>query len=153
MRRIDLPDGQWADIRDPEEITVRGRRPVLAVTMALQDVWPALAAAQAANEPLEALGLSEEQYETVMRLGEVSIVAVLAAWSLPDPLPTVETVGDLPVTLYDALAEASAPTGAVIAEQGLVLDTSVEVGPPDPKDRSGASKPSGKRSKGASAPK
>ncbi len=153
MRRIDLPDGQWADVRDPDEITVRGRRPILAVTLALRDVLPAIAAAQAAGQPIETLGLTEEQYDTVLRLGEVSIVAVLAAWSLPDPLPTVDTVGDLPATLYDALSQATAPTGAVIAEQGLVLDTSVGDGSPDPKGRTGGSKASGGHSKAGKVPR
>lgn len=43
------------------------------------------------------------------RLQRAAIVALLRSWSLPAPLPTMDTIGDMELDVYDALAVATAP--------------------------------------------
>ena len=147
MRRIDLPGGHWADLRGKDEMTVRGRRGILVISSKLGPALPKLQGATPDTDLLD-LDLTEEQIDTVIRLQEATVVAFLAAWSLPDPLPTIATVGDMNADLYDTLSIATAKDGADIASLSLDMGTG---GEPDPKDRTGVSKPSGGRSKGASA--
>lgn len=136
MHRVDLPSGQWADIRDKEEITTRGRRGIQAIAAGLSGALPKLK--DAANDTdMTTLGLSESEMDAVMRIQEATVVAFVAAWSLPEPVPTLITVGDLPTPLFDALSAATAKGGADVAS--LSLDTSVGDGEPDPKESSGDS--------------
>lgn len=148
MHRVELPGGQWADLRDKEEITTRGRRGIQAIAASLADALPKLQGVTD-DTNMAALGLSETEMDAFLRLQEATVVAFLAAWSLPDPVPTLVTVGDLPVALYDALSLATAKDGAQIAS------LSVDMSPgeaPDPKDPSGASASSDGPSKDEQAP-
>lgn len=131
-----MPDGQWADIRDQEEITTRGRRGIQAIAAGLAGALPKLKDATKDTD-MASLGLTEEEMDAVMRLQEATVVAFLAGWSLPEPLPTLATIGDLKVSLYDALSDATAKDGADVAS--LSLDTGIGNGEPDPKDPSGDS--------------
>lgn len=134
MHRVELPAGQWADVRDPEEITTRGRRGIQAIAAGLTDALPKLKDADKDTD-MASLGLTESEMDAVMRLQEATVVAFLSAWSLPEPVPTLVTVGDLKASLFDALSAATAKGGADIAS--LSLDTSVGDGEPDPKEPSG----------------
>jgi|GEM_PF-2519160 len=137
MRRVPLPDGAWADVRSPEEITTRGRRGIQAIAAGMTSALPKLKDATPDTDMAD-LGFTEEEMDAVMRLQEATVVAFLAAWSLPDPVPTLASVGDLPAILYDALSLATAKDGADVA--ALTLDTSPGVdGVPDPKGPSGGS--------------
>jgi len=40
MRRVNLPAGAWADLRDKEELTVAGRRHIRSISVGLVDVLP-----------------------------------------------------------------------------------------------------------------
>jgi hypothetical protein len=166
MRRITLPDDHWADLREPQtssepidQLTVKGRRGVKIISGRLsQDARALIVAIQnmdpgperdTASEALDG-ALSEDDVETLYRMQEATLAALLIDWSLDRPLPTVHTVGDLPDPLYQALvAEVATEAAAAVS---LDLDMSVEAGPPDPKGRTGASKSSGSRSKAGKAP-
>jgi len=128
MHRVTLPDNQWADIRDPEEITVRGKRTITAISVGIADLLETL-------DPSDLSGVSEQDMDAMMRLSEAGIVAMLAGWSYPDPLPTIDTVGDMPSSRFEALEVATAKGSAAVA---LGLDTS-SGSTPDPKDLSGDS--------------
>ena len=153
MRREDLPGGQWVEVRSPEEITTRGRRGIQAIAAGMASALPKLKDATADTD-MATLGFTEEEMDSVMRLQEATIVAFLAAWSLPDPVPTLASVGDLPATLYDALSVATAQGGALLA--ALSLDVSPGTGEadgvPDPKEPSGGSVSSDGPSKAETAP-
>lgn len=142
MERHTLSDGTWVDIRDPEEVSQRGRRGINAIAMGLADVLnrPGVTA----DTSVQSLGLTEDQADAIFRMQEATVVAFLAGWSRPDPVPTLATIGDLPGGTFDELAELTAKRGA-----SLVLDTSpsLEVDPARP---SGSSAPSGGPSKAGS---
>lgn len=122
-RRIDLPGGAWADLKDPDELTNRDRKLLrrrvnsatkvgdrlraLGVTadMAREGVSDALAA------QVEAV-LDSDAFDALSDAQGAFIVAYTAAWSLDRPLPTLDTVDDLPAPIFDALAEATSKLGA-----------------------------------------
>lgn len=150
-RRVELPDGQWAELRDKTEVTVKGRRGIQVIAAGISPALQKLKQNSKEGESptdvdMLALGLSEPEMDAFMRLGEATIVAFLASWSLPDPLPTLDTVGDMRAELFDALGEATKEDGAAVAN--LSLDTSPGAdGTPDPKDHSGPSGRSSGRSR------
>lgn len=139
MRRVHLDDGGWVDLRDKEEITVGGRRGIQAIAGSLADVLAKLPddPAEAAKVNLAALGMSETELDAMLRLQQASVVAFLAGWSLPDPLPTLHTVDDMPAAVFDRIAAATAADAALVAQDSPVLDMSVGDGAPDPKEPSG----------------
>jgi hypothetical protein len=149
VQRINLPDGQWVDIRSQEEITTRGRRAITAVASGLGTALPKLAGVDP-HADIGTLGLTEVEVDVVMRMQEATVAAFLAAWSFPEPLPTAATMGDIPAALYDLLSDVTAESGAGVAN--LTLDTGAGDGTPDPKGPSGASKNSGGRSKAVKVP-
>jgi len=154
VRRIDLPGDQWADLRDPDEVTVGAKRRVLIIAAglsgALGKIQAAAEAAGGAVDPQADIGLTVEESEEFLRMQDASIVARLAAWSYDEPLPTMDDVTEMPSGRYEALVAASTQFAIDVANLGLDMGTG---GEPDPKDPTGASKPSGGRSKGASARK
>jgi hypothetical protein len=150
MRRVELPNGQWAMVRSPEEITTRGRRGIQAIAAGMTSALPKLKDATAETD-MATLGFTEEEMDAVMRLQEATVVAFLAAWSLPDPVPTLASVGDLPATLYDALSVATAKDGADVAALSLDVSPGTTDGVPDPKEPSGASVSSDGPSKDSTA--
>lgn len=148
MQRHTLSDGGWVDIRDKDEITQRGRRGMLAIATSLGDAADRLSKVDE-KSPNPMAGFTEEQVDAVLRYQEATVVALVAGWSHPEPLPTLATVGDLPTRLYDELVKLTARRGA---EALATLDTSAGDGAPDPKDRSGSSEPSSGPSKDDSEP-
>jgi hypothetical protein len=126
-KRIDLPGGQWADLRDPHTVTRRLRRPI---EDAMGDVRSEIIhQISAANEHLErarkgenaeAIEVAEVEQRRVadqltrperaaMReANEAAIVALVAGWSFGGPV-TMDAVLDLPGPAGDALQAAVAP--------------------------------------------
>lgn len=126
-KRVDLPDGQWAELRDPAQAPERLRRPVAS---AYQKVRPEiLQGLEAANDQYEAAKDSGDQEAlklaelararaaAAMSPGEIDalsdandhgIVALVAVWSYPQPV-SIEAALDLPGRAYDALRTAVAP--------------------------------------------
>ena len=113
MKTVEIPGGT-AEFREEHELRTRDKR-LLEVTQA---------AAAAAYVKLKATGfesgtfgvselakagLSESEVASIFRVRDGKIVAALASWSLPDPLPTLDTLGDVSPAVYDALAEATDP--------------------------------------------
>lgn len=130
--KVDLPSGEWAVLRDYEDLTQR----------------EAIALAEAQRENIKvARELTERGYdekdpetwhlatsednETYRRYADLSIVTMLKSWTLEGDLPTTETVRDLKVGVYNVLAE-----GASKAAQGLDFGPD---GSTDPKAPTGGS--------------
>ncbi len=137
MDRITLPGGGWADLHDKP--SVRGRRGIQAISIGLGKPLIDRLKGVDPTTDLSELGLTEAQADGMIRLGEATVVAFLAAWSLDAPLPTLSTIGDVDPDVFDALAGATAARGSAVA---LSLDVSPGDGTPDPKDLSGSSEPS-----------
>lgn len=57
-------------------------------------------------EPLAGLKFTTEQAMAWDNLREATVVATLKSWTLPRRLPTLESIGDLPDELYQALLGA-----------------------------------------------
>jgi hypothetical protein len=126
---VQIPGGE-ATIREVSEMTVRQRRTVQASFMTTTHIYARLpeellAQTSQANEEgldarqkvsrmLAALPLTQEEAEALLGMQDATIVAFLASWTLPDALPTVATVQDLPPAVYDALAEATKEQGSAL---------------------------------------
>lgn len=139
MRKENLDDKQadgtphWVHIREQskDEVTVRGRRGILAIAGTLGDGIAKALSGPTPAESMAALDITEAQADGIYRMQEATMIAFLAAWSYDEPLPTMATVGDLPVKKYDALVALTAADGAAI-----VLDTDPTL-EPDPKALTG----------------
>jgi hypothetical protein len=78
-------------------------------------------------ERLDAAGLTYPEMQSLLQLQNAAIVALVAAWTFPEPLPvTLDDVLDLPADRYDQLAQAVREIGAGIVTQ----ETSFEPGDP-----------------------
>ena len=117
-RTIEIPGGS-AVFRDREELRGRDQNLIQAAAMAAA---PALAQlpdsvtkaaesgdmTQVAEDLTEApMSLSRPQALALLELKECVAVALLKSWTLPIPLPTVDTIGDLEIGLYTALCDAA----------------------------------------------
>jgi hypothetical protein len=55
---------------------------------------------------MDAVAFTADEAGSVLAVQDAAIVAYLESWTLPDPLPTMETIGDMETDVYDALAIA-----------------------------------------------
>lgn len=125
--RIALPHDQWAELRDPEEVSERQRRRVRKaqqrVSLHSEEVGRAqqLAASgvvhsdgtvapEAAAEVLAATkGIIESGVlDDVDDAVDMALAALVARWSFDTPV-SAETVADLPGGAYKALRDAAQP--------------------------------------------
>jgi hypothetical protein len=116
--RIDLPNGGWADICEATELSNRNRKLVRRYSLPAFKIRDRFADAPAdpANitpeESAAALDhIDPDDLDVVDAMQAAFIVAFTVAWSLDQPLPTLETVDDLPGPIFDILAAATAGQG------------------------------------------
>jgi hypothetical protein len=134
MRNVEIPGGS-ATIRDREDILTRHRTLLRATAFVA-----ASAIAKIPRKPGEKpgdpdevdwdnadkVGLTYTDTAAIMALEDAAIVALLESWTLPAPLPTLDTVQDLAPKLYDALSEA-------VRRDAVTAVAEVDFGPTDPK--------------------
>lgn len=151
MKEIEIPGGK-AIIRD-KLVSERQYRILKAAYMGAMGV---LRKIQDARQELDETGLTPEEIEaqaeaqveslhlsasenmTLMELQDAAIVAFLHAWTLNRQLPNLDTVGDLDLDLYKALADATSP----LANEALsALPDYSET--PQMKDKNGLDFPTG----------
>lgn len=140
--RIDLPDGGWADIADPKELSNRSRKllrryafPAYNARDHFADVVIPDGATdeQKAEAAIDALAATDPaDLELVDNMQAAFIVAYVVAWSRTDALPTMDTVDDLPGPVFDVLA----------AETGKLGDGAVAFTPDDALDPASPTVPS-----------
>lgn len=117
MATIEKIPGGTVTFRDSNEISKREERALYKLWAKLGPVAGIIeAAAQAARDGGEEVALtavaenlpdiSEEHYDTLFEIQDLTIVTFSASWTLDRPLPTLESVSDLPRDLYDALSAA-----------------------------------------------
>jgi len=133
--RIDLPNDNWAELREPSEVSERGRRPVVSsLNRVSQEGWKVLGNltesqvtdAVANTEAKEAtLGLPAADLEAIQTANDQCIVALVREWSYKLPL-TIDGCLDLPGPAYDKLRDACAP-----AVQSLFISFEPTVNEPD----------------------
>lgn len=126
MRSIDIPGGT-ATLREREDLAERQRRLVKSRGLAASGVLTRLQDATKDGGDPQSVMVSATEAEEILEVQDAVIVALLASWTLDRPLPTMETIQDLPAELYDALSNATADLGA-----SLAVDTDFSENP-DPK--------------------
>jgi hypothetical protein len=118
MKTVEIPGGN-AQLREKHEIKVRHRRLVESASVGAAVALAKLPSDEAELEAatLADLDLTTDEADGLFKLQDATIVAALDSWTLPDPIPTLSTVGDLDPDVYDALAEASRELGTAIATE------------------------------------
>lgn len=121
MRTIEIPGG-IARIKDGEDLRGRDTKLIKAAAIAAQNVLlkipeearpkPGESREEAANRMQKYLlenpmDLTAAEAMLMLNMKEAVMVAYLASWSLELPLPTLETIGDLPAPIYQALDDAT----------------------------------------------
>lgn len=103
---IEVPGGT-CELRDASEMRGRDRKLVGAAALAAASAIAKLPPDMDAETPLDAASLAFTLDEAMAMgtLREVVAIARLVSWTLDRPLPTAQTIGDLPGDLYDALIE------------------------------------------------
>ena len=135
MKTVEIPGGN-AQLREKHEIKVRHRRLVESASVGAAVALAKLPSDEAELEAatLADLDLTTDEADGLFKLQDATIVAALDSWTLPDPIPTLATVGDLDPDVYDALAEATRELGTAIA-------TEENFDPPAPNSEEFASSP------------
>jgi hypothetical protein len=154
LTRVDLPDGAWADVRSPEDVTVRGRGLIsrtgaaqaggmskMLLLIGLSELMEEASEKGDADEVegyaqrILAEGPSEAELELAERYQVACVVAFVAGWSYPEPI-TMDSVMDLPGGVFDTLHETVGPRALELA--GLVPHVSIDdaVNPASPTEPS-----------------
>jgi hypothetical protein len=121
VKRIELPNGGWAEVREQQDLRVMHRRAIQAAlgaaTVAISKIPASMvdvpddpeerAAALEKIDMSEIPSLSMDEMLSISRVQEVAVVMFLVAWSLPEPLPTLDTVGDMNIDVFDAIAKVT----------------------------------------------
>jgi hypothetical protein len=118
MRTVEIPGGT-AELRDRLDIKIRHRRMIeaaaVAASAAMAKLPDNIPAEQLKQTEVETLSLTRQEATTLFELQDATIVASLASWTLDEPLPNLDTIGDLEQDVYDALALATSEVGANVA--------------------------------------
>ena len=158
MKRVQFNDrngGQhWVEIREPEEITNAGRSRIMAARAgalvagrsAVQRYETELAKLgsdpteeqtdEAAGAAYLEAGLTGAQYELLNTWRDAALPAVIRAWSFPAQI-TEDSIGDLPVLLFDPLKKATAEAVEAVIDN-MFVDFSVVTADPQSPDPTGA---------------
>jgi hypothetical protein len=160
VKTVDIPGGQ-ATLREKQDIKVRHRRLIEAAGIEAAPLLAKLPNDQASKAALTesqvlALGISKQEANSLFELGDATIVAALAAWTLPDPLPTLATIGDLDPELYEALSTACAQLGADLTQETFEPpppgSPGFEASPTEPSDASDSDSEGTERSESTDVP-
>lgn len=89
FERVDLPSGNHAILRDPEQTTEAQRRPAKRASLRLAGISDAL------RDPSLLATLSDEQADAVFSFSEKVAVALIESWSFELPV-SVEGLQQIP---------------------------------------------------------
>lgn len=141
IHREQLPEGAWADLRDPTDIPERLRRPIRRIQMRLardpafagvieeaqtkgiEAVQAAVAGADEAEAFRLAASMGDDAMDLMDDLNDRAVLARVIGWSF-GPDVTLDTLQELPGPLYDRLRELCAEG---VLSEGTSFDPS-----PDP---------------------
>lgn len=90
------------------------------------------------NADMEKVSFSFDETRSLMLMRRVTVIATLDSWTRPEPLPTIDTIGDLP---RDVVAALDVAIGGMAIEAGVEFEaTSDKASPTTPSsDSSGPS--------------
>jgi hypothetical protein len=117
--RVQLPKGQWASLRDPEDVTERRRRPILDAQDRMQ---ACLVSGDVTEEEIKAAGngdkdsaisvgmkmLATDFQRYQHEVDRLLLLALLEEWSYGGEI-NEDTIQDLPGRAYDQLLEVAKP--------------------------------------------
>lgn len=125
MKQVDIPGGK-ATLRETDDLRTRDRQLIKAAAMASSSVLTKMTeAASAENEEgvttaAQAMAadssLTWQEWLRFLEFRQAVVVAQLASWTRPEPLPTMSNIGTLDPDLFDALDEAVGGVPASAAE-------------------------------------
>lgn len=92
MTRIDLPGGAWAELRDPDVVTERQRKPLIT----------------AMGRASKYEGMDDSGFGAILDVQDATILVMVAAWSFEAPV-SAEGLLDLTGKTVDALRKACQP--------------------------------------------
>ena len=92
MARIELPAGAWAELRDPDVVTERQRRPVVT----------------ALGRASKYEGMEDGGMAALVNVADAVLMAMVEAWSFAAPI-TMDGLDDLPAKTVTALRKACEP--------------------------------------------
>lgn len=160
MRTINIPGGT-AKIKDRKDLRGRDSKLIKASALAAQNVLAKIpeearpkpkedekVAAERMNKYLteHPIQMTPAEGMQLLDLKEAVMVAYLAEWSLDLPLPTLETIGDLPDDIYQALDDATGGEviNAAVASANFDVnpDTNSPTGPSSSSDSTLRAEPS-----------
>ena len=126
MRTVTIPGGT-ACLRENTEIKIRHRRLIETAAVAAAQIMAKIdpEKVKAGLLDMAALDVTRQEADRLYEVQDATIVAVLDSWTLPMPVPDMDTIGDLDPDVYQALADASKDIGAQVAAR-------VDFDPTDP---------------------
>lgn len=89
FERVDLPSGNHAILRDPEQTTEAQRRPAKRASLRLAGISGAL------QDPALLSSLTDEQADSLFNFSETVAVALIESWSFEMPI-TAEGIRQIP---------------------------------------------------------
>ena len=129
MLTVPLPNGMTAVLRDkPEEIRVRQQQLIQAAGLAAQSAMSKTAqaahltgdeTAEVAEKILEATPLPSMSFDeaaSLLTFQNAIVIALLVSWTLPEPLPTMDTLPDIDPAVYGAIADAARPLTSLVTK-------------------------------------
>lgn len=140
MKTVDIPGGT-ATLREKDDIKVRQRQLVESRAVAAASALEKLPEDRDELEGFDITqsGLTGAEADALFDLQSATIVAAIASWSLPGPIPTMDTIGDLDGDLYDELGVVTSSVGKEI----VAPDDFDPTDPRSPEFKSSPTTPSG----------
>lgn len=123
MERVEVPGG-WVNLRDPDTVTERQRRPFVRLMMAHGQDWANVETDEDGNPKVDPSALPVMQ-----EMQEAAILALVAEWSFDAPV-TPDGLLDIPPKAYDRLVwkEAQARMGSLMPDFGVNPEESSPTG-------------------------
>lgn len=123
MKQVDIPGGK-ATLRETDDLRTRDRQLIKAAAMASSSVLTKMTEAAGSEDGVATAAqamaadssLTWQEWLRFLEFRQAVVVAQLASWSRPEPLPTMSNIGTLEPDLFDALDEAVGGVPASAAE-------------------------------------
>lgn len=135
---VPLPNDETAYLRDPSDMRERHKRLIMTTMVPLAEVFaavpaelakaatgigPEAAAASREAQRIVTRGIKTRQQAAAMKeVDDAVIVASLSRWTLPDELPTMDTIQDLDPDLYAALQRGVEAQSAAVLQASFPTD-------------------------------
>lgn len=135
---VELPNGYTAYLRDPADLKERHKRLIRTAMVPLAEVFaavpeelakaasgtgPEAEGARAQAQRIVTRGIKTRQQAAAMNeVDDAVVVASLSRWTLPDELPTMDTIQDLDPEVYTALLKAVGGQSAAVVQASFPTD-------------------------------